>query len=85
MLIQVEHRELDDASLTAIYPPSKLEDNRYYNDYQPLIEWYFDREYRTYADFEDYQRLLLYDNVGSPLLHATISLAQCSIILYSLV
>ncbi|CAL4936628.1 unnamed protein product [Urochloa decumbens] len=53
----------EDASLTDKYPTSELEHNGYYKYYERYFEWYFDPQY-WYADFQDYQRLVLRENNG---------------------
>lgn len=62
--MQSRYRELDDESLTAIYPLSNLESNGYYEHYECNLEWFFDPEYCNYADLQDCQRLMLRNKVG---------------------
>ncbi|XP_045086076.1 uncharacterized protein [Aegilops tauschii subsp. strangulata] len=61
-----KYRGMDDASLLALFPPSNLEDNWYYNKYyQRDFQWDFDPDYCKYVHLQDYQRLMLPDNVGN--------------------
>ena len=56
----------------AIFPPSVLEDNGYYDHYECHFDWFFDPTYCKFARVEDYQRMVL---------RVTVSVKQ----LYSLV
>ena len=53
----------DNARLLALFPPSHLEDNWYYKYYQHNFQWGFDPECCKYVHLQDYQRLMLPDNV----------------------
>ncbi|PAN44404.2 hypothetical protein PAHAL_9G041400 [Panicum hallii] len=62
--IKDECREIDVANLKAIYPPNVLEDNGYFKSYEHKFDWYFDPQYCNYARFQDYQRLMLRNNMN---------------------
>lgn len=56
--------KLDDASLAQCYPPDILSEEGYFEHYEESLEWYFDPELNEYAGFEDYQRLVLHNDVS---------------------
>lgn len=54
---------LDKEDFTAMDSPSTLEDQGYYQWCELEFEWYFDTEFCEHVGFEDYQRLVLRNNV----------------------
>lgn len=56
---------MDKAELAAMYPLSVLEDQGYYKWHERDFNWYFDPEFCENAGFEDYQRLVLRNNVSN--------------------
>jgi hypothetical protein len=54
----------DIAKLKEQYNPSILRKEGYFRHYEESLEWYFDLEWCKYSGFQDYQRLVLHDNVG---------------------
>ncbi len=56
--------ELDIAKLKEKYPPSILYEKGYFQYYEDSLEWYFDPERFQPAALDNYQRLVLCDNVG---------------------
>ncbi|KAF8779025.1 hypothetical protein HU200_003131 [Digitaria exilis] len=59
-----EHRKMEDADLKLIYPASVLETKGYFKFYERNFDWYFDPQYCNYARFQDYQRLVIRNNVS---------------------
>ncbi|BAS92502.1 uncharacterized protein [Oryza sativa Japonica Group] len=53
----------DIAKLKEQYNPSILRKEGYFRHYEESLEWYFDLEWCKYSGFQDYQRLVLHDNV----------------------
>jgi hypothetical protein len=56
---------MDDETLSGLFPNDDLDANEYYLDYERSFEWYFDDVYCQYADFQDYQRLVLRNTVSN--------------------
>ncbi|XP_051187720.1 uncharacterized protein [Lolium perenne] len=54
-----KYQDMDDETLSGLFPNDDLDANEYYLDYERSFEWYFDDVYCQYADFQDYQRLVL--------------------------
>jgi hypothetical protein len=79
MLIQETYQDMDDEALSTLFPSKDLNDNKYFLNCELSFEWYFDRAYYQYADFQYYQRLVLRNrnNVCNTWLDATISVVQC--------
>lgn len=65
---------MDYADLKVIYPENVLESKGYFKFYERHFDWYFDPEYCNYARFQDYQRLVLRNNVGNSWLYASFSI-----------
>lgn len=56
--------QLHEANLAQHFPPDVLYNEGYFMHYEDSLEWYFDPELCKYSGFEDYQRLVLHDNVS---------------------
>lgn len=65
---------MEDADLKLIYPASVLETKGYFKSYERNFDWYFDPQYCNYARFQDYQRLVIRNNVSNYWLYASFSI-----------
>lgn len=74
LLIKEKHREMKLADLKLIYPASVLEANGYFKSYERNFDWYFDPKYCNYARFQDYQRIVLRNNVSNSWIYASFSI-----------
>jgi hypothetical protein len=54
-----KYHDIDDQELSVLFPYNDLDDYGYFVDWEGSFEWYFDRAYCQYADFQDYQRLVV--------------------------
>ena len=45
-------------------PPDILSEEGYFEHYEESLKWYFDPELNEYAGFEDYQRLVVRNDVS---------------------
>lgn len=64
--------ELDDGNLKILYSSTNLYEEGYFQYYEESFDWYFDPELCENPQFDDYQRLVLYNKVG---IHTSINSA----------
>ena len=71
-----------DAKLIQEYPPAILEDEEYFQWYEKDFEWYFDPNCCRFVGFQDYQRLVLRDDVRNftPCNYVSVHYLSCTTI-----